>query len=146
MNLIVHDQAASMSASTLSSSNTVQNCARRDDKNHFLLSLWTKWLILQTPQWFFTTICSVPYCWSFFVFSIHRPPQLGYNFQRIYISVSLTNSAIAMIAKWDFDQSVLESYNLVSQFLCIPGWNTSGWNWYSLNQFINLNATYWKKV
>jgi len=36
--LIVHDQAASMSASTLSS-NTVQNCARRDDKNHFLLSL-----------------------------------------------------------------------------------------------------------
>jgi hypothetical protein len=36
--LIVCDQAASMSASTLSS-NTVQNCARRDDKNHFLLSL-----------------------------------------------------------------------------------------------------------
>ncbi len=58
------------------------------------------------PQWFFRTICSVPYCWSFFVFSIHRPPQWVIFSKNLYLgfphSLSLCNDC-----KWDSNQSVL---------------------------------------
>jgi hypothetical protein len=51
-----------------------------------------------------------------FVFSIHRPPQCVTFSKNLYFgfphSLSHCNNY-----KWDFDQSVLESYNLVSQFL-----------------------------
>jgi len=49
------------------------------------------------PQWFFRTICSVPYCWSFFVFPTHGPPQWVTFSKNLYL-VSLTHSAFAMIA------------------------------------------------
>jgi hypothetical protein len=94
--LIVRDQAASMSASTLSS-NTVQNCARRDDKNHFLLSLWTIWLILQTHISSSELFAQFLTAEAFFV-SQYTGHDNGLHFQRIYISVSLTHSAFAMIS------------------------------------------------
>ncbi len=51
-----------------------------------------------------------------FVFSIHRPPQCVTFSKNLYFgsphSLSHCNNY-----KWDFDKSVLESYNLVFQFL-----------------------------
>ncbi len=111
--LIVCDQAASMSASTLSS-NTVQNCARRDDKNHFLLSLWTIWSILQThtgSSELFAQFLTA----EAFLSSQYIGTHNGLHFQRIYISVSLTHSAIATIG----------NEILISLFLSSTIWSPS---------------------
>ncbi len=110
---IVHDQAASMSASTLSS-NIVQNSARRDDRNHFLLSLWTIWLILQThsrSSELFAQFLTA----EAFLSSQHMGHHNGLHFQKNYIWVSLTHSAFAMIA----------NEILISPFLSPTIWSRS---------------------
>jgi hypothetical protein len=85
-----------MSTSTLSS-NTIQNCARRDEKNHFLLSLWTIWLILQTHSGSSELFAQFLIAAEAFLSSQYIGTHNGLHFQRIYISVSLTHSAIATI-------------------------------------------------